>query len=152
MARNDQFRRNMRRILAEREAKAWNFMRACGMMLLNRVTERSPVGNPTLWKNPGMAPPGYVGGRFKSNWQVGVGTLDMSNNERPDASGAGALSRGYARIGAWNEAAHLYITNSMPYCRRLEYDHWSSQAPAGMTRITAREFRQIAQSLANQLR
>ena len=36
----------------------------------------------------------------------------------------------------------IFITNSLPYAYRLEYDGWSRQAPAGMVRVTVVEFAQ----------
>ncbi len=51
-----------------------------------RVVLRSPVGDPDLWE--GKAPKGYVGGRFRGNWQygnfsgAGVPTAHRSNCPR----------------------------------------------------------------------
>jgi hypothetical protein len=33
----------------------------------------------------------------------------------------------------------IYLTNALPYARRLEYG-WSKQAPSGMVRISAMRF------------
>jgi hypothetical protein len=124
--------------------------RALAMRGIDLLTERSPVGNPSLWKNP--APAGYVGGRFKGNWQVEVGGINFDNSLPPDASGSGSIARGAAKIGAWDGIGRLYVTNSMPYSKRIEYEHWSQQAPAGLVRITARDLRAIVTSIARQTR
>lgn len=151
-ARNDRFRRDIARILTDRADKAEAIARAGAMMLLNRLVDGSAVGNPTIWKNPAMMPPGYVGGRFKGNWVVEAGSFDTKNDHAPDGSGGAALSRGYSKITNWRAAGHLFITNSVPYAKRLEYDAWSQQMPAGVVRITVADYRQIISQVARQMR
>jgi hypothetical protein len=41
---------------------------AC-QLLYKRIVERTPVGNPALWKK-GYAPPGYSPGALKANWKL----------------------------------------------------------------------------------
>lgn len=106
------------------------FLGAQGLML------KSPVGNPTLWKSP--APKGYVGGRFRANWQFGVGTADTTTTEGTDANGNATLARLKGAIDGAKIGGVWYVTNSLPYAKRLEYG-WSKQAPAGFVRLTAQE-------------
>lgn len=83
-------------------------------------------------------PEGYVGGRFKNNWYVGLDSQPTETNDTPDASGQGSNSRGLAvlevfRVGQVNS---IYFTNNLPYAQALENGH-SNQAPGGMVGLTA---------------
>lgn len=137
--------------------------------LFSAVVLRSPVGNPDLWEAnqeaafnreaarafaevdgkrapsakklrkdfPNVAGKGYVGGRFRANWNVSYGTPDDSVTEstvkgRADAEAAKALTLPVGGV--------VFMTNGLPYAKRLEYEGWSSQAPAGMVRISALQF------------
>lgn len=102
------------------------------------VIEKSPVGNPELWKGP--APAGYVGGRFRANWMFGVGQIDTTTTDDIDKGGNTTLTRLASAIGATKAGGVTYISNSLPYGPRLEYEGHSSQAPAGMVRLTVAEF------------
>lgn len=105
------------------------------------VIEKSPVGNPELWKNP--PPPGYVGGRFRANWMFGVGAIDTTTTDEIDASGNMTQTRLAAAISATKAGGVTYISNSLPYGPRIEYEGWSKQAPGGMVRLTVAEFQQF---------
>lgn len=97
---------------------------------------RSPVGDPPSWASP--PPPGYIPGEFKANWNVGVGEIDATVTNTKDTNGGATIARGRARIDASDAFGGypVFITNSKAYARRLEYEGWSKQAPAGMVRIT----------------
>lgn len=106
--------------------------------VLAAVVDRTPVGNPDLWASP--PPPGYVGGRARANWNVSLGSPDLSVTLNTDALGAGTVARGEARIGTDTQGQDAYIVNSLPYIRPLEYEGHSRQAPAGMVRVTVSEW------------
>src|SRR5690606_39236304 len=111
------------------------------------VIEKSPVGNPDLWK--GSAPPGYVGGRFRANWMFGVGKIDPTTSEEIDKTGRMTYTRLAAEIAATGAGGVTYISNSLPYAIPLEYGH-SNQSPAGMVRVTVAEFQQyITEAVQN---
>ena len=38
--------------------------------LLGELVSASPVGQPSLWKNPDSAPSGYTGGQLRRNWTI----------------------------------------------------------------------------------
>jgi hypothetical protein len=105
--------------------------------VFSATVERSPVGQPALWKDPTNAPAGYVGGRFRANWNFSVGAPDESITESTD-KGRGA--REAARALSTSAGSVVYFTNGLPYAKRLEYEAWSTQAPAGMVRVSAAEF------------
>lgn len=105
------------------------------------LVEKSPVGDGDYWLQP--PPPGYVGGRFRGNWQFALNAPDIETSERTDKTGAVTIASIVGKIP--DEAAGLvhYITNSLPYAERLE-DGWSyRQAPNGMVKLTVMEFRPI---------
>lgn len=102
--------------------------------LFSSVIEKSPVGNPELWKEPKK---GYVGGRFRANWNVAYGSPDTSTTKDVDTSGTQSISRMEKKVGSYEfNDGSVFLSNSLPYSLRLEYDSWSKQAPAGMVRIS----------------
>lgn len=79
-------------------------------------------------------------GRFKSNWMTAVGaSLDASTTEEIDKSGASSMGRMAAKLDAWQPGQTIFITNSLPYAKPLEFGH-SKQAPAGVVRLAVQNF------------
>lgn len=98
-------------------------------------------------------PEGYVGGRFKNNWYVGLNSQPTETNDTPDASGQGSNSRGLAvlevfRVGQVNS---IYFTNNLPYAQALENGH-SNQAPGGMVGLTALDAAQYFREAMSEVR
>lgn len=106
--------------------------------LLAKIVLRNPVGNPDLWQNPDSAPPGYVGGRSRANWQVSVSQSEPGNEPLDTTDQSGTVSRGIAAMAAAQPFSTIWIYNNVPYIVRLEYG-WSSQAPQGMVRLSLAE-------------
>jgi len=100
---------------------------------LKGVVLKSPVGNPSLWK--GRAPPGYVGGRFRGNWNVGVGDMDLSVS---DNTANNRVAAGASEINGAKVYSIIWLTNNLPYANRIE-NGWSKQAPGGMVALTFAE-------------
>lgn len=100
---------------------------------------KSPVGDPTLWKNPKAAPPGYQGGNFRANWNLGIGAIDRSTREDLDHDGGATLDRIVGSIPDNASGKNYFITNSLPYAIPLENGHSSKQAPYGMVTLTVIE-------------
>lgn len=117
--------------------KARTVVRKVALDALSRVVLRTPVGNPSLWKH--KPPAGYVGGRLRANWNVSVGAPDVSVSFRRDKAGQVTIARGTNAITASDGERSIYIVNSLPYVREIEYEGHSRQAPAGMVRITVTE-------------
>ena len=107
-----------------------------------RVVEKSPVGDGNLWKDP--PPKGYVGGRFRGNWQYSFGAVKDGDLPDIDKTGAVSLSRITAGVNTSPAFGVHYIHNNLPYAQRLE-DGYSTQAPAGMVGLTVVEYQQIVQ-------
>ena len=118
--------------------------------LSQRIIERTPVGQPSTWESPRSAPPGYVGGRARANW---FPTIDSPSNDTTESTSTNESS---SRItGIKNQIAGnvYYLTNNLPYIRRLEYDNWSKQAPRGMVRVTLREaLRELKRAISTNTR
>ena len=106
--------------------------KAC-VEILQDIIRMSPVGQPELWQ--GYAPNGYVGGRFRGNWQV---TFDMPATgelDRIDPTGAMTLKSGIEQIWQYSYGVQfVYFTNNLPYSVKLEFGH-SMQAPNGIVRV-----------------
>ena len=126
-----------------------------------RLVNRTPVGNPKLWKaNIGMTkkgvpvkikkPIGYTGGRARANWQHGLskksGTIDKT-----DASGSATKGKIASSIPRKAAGKIHYISNNLPYIRALENGH-STQAPRGMVSLTVAEFPGIVNRIAGRLK
>ncbi|MDN8612796.1 HK97 gp10 family phage protein [Variovorax ginsengisoli] len=82
-------------------------------------------------------------GRFRANWQFGIDVQNTTTTETTDKSGRQTLGGIMAQVRAnvVGDAARgvFWISNSLPYGHRLEFEGWSKQAPAGMVRITLAE-------------
>lgn len=113
------------------------------------IVMKTPVGDPTTWKMP--APPGYVGGRARGSWQYAQGAPLEVEPGGIDQGGQVSINRVRAGIAAGDPVTEHYITSTVPYMRRLEYDGWSQQAPNGMVRLTIAEFTQFINSAVNTL-
>ena len=77
-------------------------------------------------------------GRFKSNWQCGIGVINSDASAAPNADAQG---RTVAVLQGYKPGNTIWLTNSLPYAKRLE-NGWSQQAPAGMVRLTMQDFQQ----------
>lgn len=97
--------------------------------------------------NDGMdiaAPAGYVGGRFRGNWQCSVGEPVNFSVDRIDPSGAAAMAEVLANVGGAGKVT--YLTNNLIYGPVLEYEAHSSQAPAGMVRVSVAKFGEFVEA------
>lgn len=84
---------------------------------------------------------GYVGGRFRGNWQVTFDTKATGQLERIDPQGDSTKSAAsQVVLGFTSEVGTIWAVNNLPYGPRLEFEGWSSQAPSGMVRISVAEF------------
>lgn len=119
------------------------------MDLTTAVIERTPVGDPLTWKQ--AAPAGYVGGRARGSFMYGFNAPAGVDPGTIDGSGAVSIARVRAGVGDEAEPGLHFLTSVVPYMRRLEYDGWSQQAPAGMIRITIREFQQMVAQAAREV-
>lgn len=89
----------------------------------SRVVLRSPVAT----------------GRFRANWQYGVGQPNTALLETVDPTGQTSIGRISSGAVTAKLGDVIYISNSLPYALKLE-NGWSKQAPAGMVGLTVTEF------------
>ena len=123
---------NVGEIVRQVELELFDDLGLTAFAILRNLVVRSPVGNPTRWKNPDSAPAGYVGGHFRRNWIVSIGTVNTGEIEGVDRSGAPTLAAGLGKIKSFERerASTLIIQNNVPYANRLALGH-STQAEAG---------------------
>lgn len=124
MATLAQFGDNIRRVANNVDRNVPILLRKAAIAALQTVVMATPVGNPTLWNGP--HPKGYVGGRARANWLVGVGEVRTDTVE----VGHDAIAEGASAIESVNVSQPIHITNNLPYITPLNEGH-SHQAPAG---------------------
>lgn len=166
MANNPQkFAAEFAKMLRVAGDKAEMVVKKSALSVLSAIEIKSPVGDPETWlyfhpqkktyvdfllyRDP---PPGYTGGQFRANWNLSIEAVDTSTTEDKDPSGKAAIKRAQGRIESYKLGDRIFITNSLPYAYRLEYEGWSSQAPQGMVRITALEFEKYVAEQAAKIR
>lgn len=133
MARNDKFRAGMKNTIAKAQATPAIFMKKLLVELSNRVIMKSPVDK----------------GQFINNWMVGNGAIDTTTNENTTEKNAAILKNSLEINSLKINGQTIYITNSLPYAYRLEYEGWSKvKAPAGMVRVTLAELNSITNKVA----
>lgn len=113
-----------------------------------RLVERSPVGDPTYWKSE--PPAGYVGGRFRANWQYGDSVMPGGTLKDVDPSGASTIGKLTGKVEIHASGKLHYLVNNLPYAHRLE-NGWSRQAPFGMVNLTFIEFKPIVRAASRAL-
>ena len=89
-----------------------------------------------------VAGQGYVGGRFRGNGQFSIDSPATEDLDRIDPSGSEAIAALISQVQALTIGQTAYIVNNLPYAIPLEYGH-STQAPAGMVRVTLANFQRI---------
>jgi len=137
------------RFASKTKGKADLLVRKVVFDVSRALVEKSPVGDASYWQRP--PPAGYVGGRFRANWQYGVASPNRETSQNIDASGEGTIGSIVGKVGSDAAGKVHYITNSLHYAKRLE-DGYSRQAPQGMVRLTVLEFRPIVSAVAASLR
>ena len=126
-------------------AKADAVCRNVAISLDENIVLKWPVGDPKFWSPASLpAPKGYVGGRSRANWQVGVnevpsGELFEPNNYVGYPSAAETVDRERERLNQITGNV-LYLANNLPYAQRIEDGNWAKAAPAGVVGITVIEF------------
>ena len=89
-----------------------------------------------------VAGKGYVGGRFRGNWQFSIDSPADGVLDQIDPSGNVSIAVLRTQVQSLTIGQTAYLVNNLPYAVPLEYGH-SKQAPGGMVRITLARFQQI---------
>jgi hypothetical protein len=139
MAGVTKFELDLTKVIERTKQNLDQAVRKTVMDLGTSLVMKSPVGNPDMWQSP--APKGYTGGRFRANWEMHINQAGSERYEVVDASGGASLNRIAAALSSGKAGDTFYITNSLPYARKLEYEGHSKQVPpAGMVGQTLVEF------------
>lgn len=117
---NAAFKSNFAKILAAAGNKAGVVVRFTALELQSMMIEKSPVDT----------------GRFKGNFQAGVGSPNLDTSSAP---GSNAKGRTQAVLQGWKPGQTIFLTNNMAYAQRLE-NGWSKQAPSGMVRLSVQNY------------
>ncbi|WP_201312890.1 hypothetical protein [Dyella sp. EPa41] len=143
------FALDIRAFVEKAKAAPTQVVRRATLDLLRSIVLRSPVGNPDLWKS--KPPAGYVGGRFRANWNVSLVDPDISTTEVIDKDGGETIARGLTVLTHADGTQDIYITNNLPYAAALEWGHSGVQAPQGMVRVSIAEFGQYIDNAIQEL-
>lgn len=95
-------------------------------------------------------------GRARGNWQVGIGSPPGGITMRLDDTGPAGSPQAKRTGGAINAVLTAkydihetaWLANNLPYIVRLEYEHWSEQAPHGMVRKNMARVERIVNEVA----
>ena len=91
-------------------------------------------------------------GRARMNWTASVGSYGSNMVDGFDRSGSESINKMSGLVSKTESGSIVYLVNNLPYIRRLEYDGWSSQAPAGMVRVTIAEFQDYVAKAVRDIR
>ena len=140
----------LERFAAKAKARGPAVVRKVVLEMGTSLVFRSPVGDGSYWLNP--PPKGYVGGRFRANWQVGLGSINYTVSDKTDADGAATVGNLFAKVADADTEQVFYLTNSLPYAKRIE-DGWSRrQAPQGVVALTVLQFRQFISAAVSEVK
>lgn len=142
------FALDLQRFAEKTKEKADDAVGAIVVQVAARVDMRSPVGDASYWTSP--PPPGYVGGRFRANWQLGVDTIPAGELNVVDPTGEATRGRIFAMVPDDAAGKTYFLVNNLPYAHRLE-DGYSRQAPQGMVGLTVVEFQQVVREAVEAL-
>lgn len=156
------FAADLERFRAKTVAKMHLVVRKVIVDVTTSLVMKSPVGDPDYWLfNRGTKeapdyvnysayrdpPLGYVGGRFRGNWQYGHGAAPSGELDTIDKSGGLTIAGINSEVPEKPAGSVHFIVNNLPYGQRLE-EGWSRQSPHGMVGLTVAEFNTIVREAA----
>lgn len=113
------------------------FTRKIGLEAYRRIVLKTPVDT----------------GRARGNWDMTIGSpatgaSDTIGPLEPKPAGwkSGDVTSGLQAIQSLKPFETIYITNNLPYIRRLEEDSWSQQFTAGMVASTVQELQNLSEN------
>lgn len=146
------FADDLKKYVEKTKLKAETVVRKTTLELQNSVVQLSPVDT----------------GRFRANWMASAGGIDKKTVTVTDKTGELSLGRVEAALGTWQPGTTIYLTNSLPAARSLEYGlygkppgsangpkttgGYSKQAPQGMVRLTVQNFREHVRKAVREVR
>jgi hypothetical protein len=85
-------------------------------------------------------------GMLRGNWQTKLNAPVTSHIVRLDKGGNAAIAEALANLGSMVDV--VYMTNSLPYAEKIEYEGYSRQAPQGMLRANVAKWQRIVKAKA----
>lgn len=134
---NDRFRQRFAKRIDKAQGKMDIFVRRLVLDIDKRLVMKTPVDT----------------GRAKANWNVSLGIIDTGTRIATSKAGRGQYDN-YNQseiVSIKVNGQKVYLTNSLPYIRRLEFGY-SKQAPAGMVRTTLAEMQPIIRAIAAEVK
>lgn len=133
-----QFSKGLNEEIVKIRTSSEQTVRKIAFAIDRELVRRTPVGNPDLWKanqgksrsDPGYVGKDYTGGRARANWLPSIETPSEEVIEKPDPTGAGAISKMAQVTAAFKLGQKIFISNNLEYIQALEDGH-STQAPNG---------------------
>jgi hypothetical protein len=136
------FEDDLRKFERKTTRKLTQVGRKVALELFRRVIYKTPVDT----------------GRARANWQVTIGTPAAGTIEIDDTNGGATMSKATAASAGFRAGDTIYLTNNLPYIRKLEEGGYpdgpktvggfSTQAPAGMVALTVQEFAQVVNQIS----
>ncbi len=118
--------------------------------MYKRIVDRTPVGDPTLWKWPAHSD--YQPGTLRDSWQLSFNGQQRATNGQFASTSQILETHGLSLKVGNSSKQFATISNPQPYAQRVE-NGWSvHQAPQGMMRVTVSEFTSIIDEEANKYR
>lgn len=96
-------------------------------------------------------------GLFRNNWFAGLNqpntkTTTAKAKKRFGEKGGVRFTEFLELSAAFDLGDKLFLTNSLPYARRLEFGHSQRMAPFGMVRIAAATWPRTVEKIARKIR
>lgn len=128
------FTLQLQQFVDKAKGNAEQVVRKVGIDVLSSVVLKSPVDT----------------GRFRANWTVGTAGIGKTTTAT-DKSGSATISTGTAKIMQVRLGQSIWLSNSLPYARRLEYGWSRTKAPNGMVRVTIAEWNRFVEDAVRSL-
>lgn len=137
------FASDLNKFTKKTTAKTHEVVKRVVLQLGKEIVDRSIVGDTKYWKS--KPPKGYVGGKFRGNWQHGIGSMPKTTFDTTD-------NISYQRIeGAVPEqSAGLihWLVNNVSYSIALENGTASKRTPPqGIVGVTVLRFPNIVKKM-----
>lgn len=130
---NDKFRAGMKRSIQKSKDKTELYFKKLAIGISSEIIKKTPVDK----------------GQLHWNWFVGNGSVNTATAEHAGQDFDGASLRNALEVNSLKvNGQTIYITNSLPYAYRIEYEGYSKKAPAGMVRVTLAELNSISSKVA----
>ena len=126
---NAAFKANFSKLIQKSNADVDELVRQVAQKLGASIDKISPVDE----------------GRFRGNTNPSVVEMDLRTDYPPDPEGTAAIERLETVLNGWKRGQTIYIVNSLPYARRLEYG-WSQQAPSGVFRHAVQKYSEFLET------